>query len=215
MKPSTLFLVIFLLACTTLAQAGEYDHVVLNRAEHIDIHSKEIDELWRFVRHITNTQPDLPPPQIYFVTSDPARMDPEWSAWLNGWIKEVGFDGYPWGETYDASFYTGTTIIQVDPNLFLLDRFFYEDSRRKARNEAKEIIAHEMLHYIFENKGLFSSRYIHHCVMYKALYEQQIREYIERTPITHTASSLCQGISPDLIGNEIIQSRQSRIVFEH
>lgn len=199
MNPRMLIMVEFvfiLISCATTNQSHE-SYVVLLKAEKLCVSQDEVDKLWNFILAITNTSSELPPPQIYFAKFDPKRMDSDFMKWQKGWIKESSLDEYPWGDGYAGYFYTGTSMIQIDPPLFIA-RNTKGTTECKMRKEGTYTIGHEMLHFIFEQKNV--PPFLHHCIMDQGGYDRKIVSYIEHRFVRTTPlSGICENIPPEII----------------
>lgn len=208
MKIATTLLIgfsLFVIGC-----AGHREsNVVFEHAQNLSITQGEVDELWNMVCDLTHTSKKLPPPQIYFETFNPLRMNPVWLAWQKGWMKEAKLDAYPWGDTYEGFFYTGTSVIQIDPSFFSrntkngrLDR----ENTDEQRKNGKEVIAHEMLHYVLEQKDI--PAFLQHCIMDQGGYERAVMSFVYRKQVKTTSlEGICEKTPKKLIEQGIKQSQ--------
>jgi hypothetical protein len=184
--------------------------IILERSEGLSIKQDEVEEIWKLVCNLTHTSLTFPPPRIYFETFNPSRMDTTWLAWQKEWMKKAKLDAYPRGDTYEGFFYTGTSVIQIDPNFFIKNDKDHLDPRTKedARREGKRIIAHEMLHYIFEQKGV--PPYLHHCIMDQGGYDRAIMSFVYQKPVQRTfLEGICEKTPKELIDLGIKHSQAS------
>ncbi len=162
---------------------AEQVHVPLHQEETLNADRAGIDELWEFVKKITNSS-NIPPPHIYFVSFNRTVAGKAWSDWQDTWKKNARMEDNPPWWMFDGFTYKGTNIIQLDPKLFLKKgdiNFFL----RSSRYEGNLDIAHEMLHYIFGIKGV--PGFLEHCIMDAGGFHDAIA--------THIYGSLKYGMS--------------------
>lgn len=215
MKPKILIFVGFILLVVSCATANHphaclsdntRSQVVLLKAEKLCVSQDEVDKLWNFILVITNTSSELPPPQIYFAKFDPRRMDSDFMKWQQGWVREARLNEYPWGDMYEGYFYTGTGMIQIDPQLFIV-RNKNGDVECKTHDEGTHIIGHEMVHYIFEQKDV--PPFLHHCIMDEGGYDRNIVSYIEHKSVHATfLSGICENTPPEIIEYGMKKARE-------
>lgn len=140
---------------------AEQTHVPLYETKTINVSQHEIDDLWKFVKEITET-PDMPPPRIYFVSFNGSIAGEAWRAWQRKWVKGMRIQEDPLWWQFDGFSYKGTGVIQVNPHLFL-QKSTPGSLLPFLRHDGNFVVAHEMLHYVFEIKGVPS--FLEHCIM--------------------------------------------------
>ncbi len=150
------------------------------------------DAIWSYIATRFGLTPSLAPPQIYFQGFDRAMQSPEWTAWQKQWTRlhpdiwrdwirltaggaetEVTDEWigahidqvFPFPSTFLAFHYDGTNRIQMNP-----ERTFGPDNyldpagiRRNLAAYGYYTMAHEMLHYALEARGIVPTR-LHHCL---------------------------------------------------
>ena len=153
---------------------------------------QQSDSIWSFIKETINIS-NIAPPIIYFSSFDKKSQDEKLTSWqmqwasknpfiwieyirykkLNSstitpeWIEEFLKNSYPFPKHFIAFHYDNTNYIQINPKRAFLS--LYQNDPYGVKKDMAGlgfyIMGHEMLHYAFQEKNIFSqNQKIHHCL---------------------------------------------------
>lgn len=196
MKITFSFLLLTLSSFICANSYAQENSVRLHHTHTIQVNENKVNELWNYIKTITSSHKILPP-HIYFISFNAIEAGSAWTQWQTQWVVINHVEENPPWWLYDGFYYKGTRVIQVSPELFIKKRtdakFTYE-----IQYEGMIVIAHEMLHYIFDQKKVPSV--IHHCVMDKGDFQKNVASFVYKKPIVDTPlTGICEKIPSELI----------------
>ena len=153
---------------------------------------QQSDSIWSFIKETINIS-NIAPPIIYFSPFDKKSQDEKLTSWqmqwasknpfiwieyirykkLNSstitpeWIEDFIKHSYPFPKHFIAFHYDNTNYIQINPKRAFLA--YYQNDPYGVKKDIVGlgfyIMGHEMLHYAFQEKNIFSqNQKIHHCL---------------------------------------------------
>ncbi|MDE0118979.1 MAG: hypothetical protein OXM55_03095 [Bdellovibrionales bacterium] len=177
---------------------------------------EQSNSIWAFIKRTVNLPPEVPSPVIYFFPFEKQKQDQQLIAWQKQWIENNSLiwteyiryeknspstitpewiadfleNSLPFPKRFMAYHYDNTNYIQIDPKRVFLS--YYQNDpygvKRDMVGLGFYIMGHEMLHYAFQEKGIFPGE-DHHCLF--------------TLPLLPDQQSVLSALSRFLIDNEI------------
>ncbi len=134
--------------------------------------------IWNFIKISLNLPNSIQPPYIYFSPFNKDKQDKDFTDWQTKWIlnnKYIWEEYYRYSNNFDSDFpfpknfiafhYDNTNYIQIDPKRSFL--LYYQNNPYGVKEDLVGIgfyiMAHEMLHYAFQEKKILPTKN-HHCL---------------------------------------------------
>lgn len=171
-----------------------------------DIQAKA-DRIWRRIASRLHLGADHPPPSVHFHPFDRKAQPDAWTGWQKDWLRShpliwsdwkalVGSTGsdevspdwidseidrvMPFPSSFLAFHYTDTNQIQMNPSRTFRASLRFDQQGQLYDSDGRGYysMAHEMVHYGLELKGIVSTK-LHHCLMLYTSGESEERSLME------------------------------------